>query len=156
MVTRSSQGLLAATAILALCLPFLAACSGAHVAPSFRAETRAPIQLSAAERESLRLGMRTYLESVHGIVEAFAEHKISAVPEKARRAGMSMVHDVPVSVAMKLPPDFVMLSVVTHQKFDALALSSAGISTKGEALGHLRDILANCTACHAMYRLAPE
>jgi hypothetical protein len=120
------------------------------------AESRTVVELSPDERESLRRGMRAYLESVHAIVTSLAEHRISAVSGAAGRVGMGMVDDVPPSLAVKLPVDFVILSVDTHQRFDALALAASQGATKGDVVQHLRDILTNCTSCHAMYRLAPQ
>ena len=105
------------------------------------------------------MGMRVYLESTRGIIEALADRKMSVVAENARKAGTGALHDVPLSVAAKLPPEFVLLSMDTHQKFDALSryADAAGrTGGKTEVLQHLRDILANCTACHATYRIWPE
>jgi hypothetical protein len=103
--------------------------------------------------------MRVYLESTRGIIEALADRKMSVVAENARKAGTGALHDVRLSVAAKLPPEFVLLSMDTHQKFDALSryADAAGrIGGKTEVLQHLSDILANCTACHATYRIRPE
>ncbi len=153
---RSLRDHLAATAMLGACLvlPVLTACYRPQVGTASVADVRAPVRLSAKEREHLSVGMRVYLECTQGIVEALAEHKMSVVAEIARKAGMGAVHDVPLSVVAKLPPEFVLLAVDTHQKFDALSLAAAG--NKREVLQHLRDILANCTACHALYRISPE
>ncbi len=67
---------------------------------------------------------------------------------------MSMVQELPVSLVTKLPPDFILMSLDTHQKFEALSRMESGDGTRNAALEDLRDILANCTACHAMYRLS--
>lgn len=100
--------------------------------------------------------MRTYLESVQAIVDALPENKMALVAASAKKSGMDAVHDVPISVATKLPPEFVLLSMDTHQKFDALSRVASETGRKGMVLNHLRDILANCTACHATYRISPE
>ncbi len=100
--------------------------------------------------------MRTYLESTQGIIEALAENKLSAVAENARKAGMGAVQDVPLWAALKLPPGFLMLGMDTHQKFDALSHVASGPGSRKEILQQLRDILANCTACHGTYRVSPE
>lgn len=149
---------LKATAVLAACLTVaaLAACERPVVGSASLSDTREPLALSAKEREHLRLGMRTYLESTQGIVDALAQRKTSLVAEQARKSGMGAVSDVSLTVAAKLPPQFILLSADTHQKFDDLSLAAARSGNKGEVLQHLRDILANCTACHAMYRISTE
>ncbi|KAB2917353.1 MAG: hypothetical protein F9K29_09830 [Hyphomicrobiaceae bacterium] len=100
--------------------------------------------------------MRTYLESVQAIVDALPKNKMAVASASARKSGMGAVNDVSVSTATKLPPEFILLSMDTHQKFDDLARAAAETGRKGVVLDHLRDILANCTACHATYRIAPE
>jgi hypothetical protein len=103
--------------------------------------------------------MRVYLESIQGIVEGLTDRKMLVVAESARKAGMGAVHDVPLSVAAKLPPEFVLLGMDTHQKFDALsrlADASGRTGSRAEILQHFRSILANCTACHATYRIGSE
>lgn len=155
---RCLRGHFTAAAVLAACLvlPILTACDRAHIRPASAADARTPVRLSTKEREQLRLGMRVYLESAQGIVEALAENKMPMVAENARKAGMDAVRNVPLWVAVKLPPEFVLLGMDTHQKFDALSLTAAQIGGKKEVLQQLRDILANCTACHAMYHLSPQ
>jgi len=108
------------------------------------------------EREHLRLGMRVWLENVEGITEALADNKMRVVAKTAKKSGMDMVDDAMIEIAMKLPPEFVALSLDTHQKFDALAVEAAEGGAKVGVLKHLGDILANCTACHATYRLSPQ
>ena len=74
----------------------------------------------------------------------------------AKKSGMGMVDEPEIAIAMKLPPEFVAISLDTHQKFDALAQEAAEGGTKVGALTHIGEILANCTACHATYRLSPQ
>lgn len=140
------------TFTLAVCLPLLAACGGAKIEAAPRADPRTPIQLSAEEDEHLRAGMRDYLESIQGIVGALPQNKMPVVASYAKRAGMGMVDDVPVSAVMKLPPGFAVLSIDTHQKFDALSRMAEEPANKNAILTQLRDILTNCTACHSTYR----
>jgi len=140
------------TFLLAACLPLLAACGGAKIEAAPRADPRMAVQLSADEDEHLRSGMRAYLESIQGIVGALARNKMADVASNAKRAGMGMVDDVPVSAVLKLPPAFVILSIDTHQKFDALSRLAEEPGSKSVVLAQLREILANCTACHSAYR----
>jgi hypothetical protein len=154
-MSGSPQGLLAKAAILTTCA-LLTACGGAQLESASRAAARTPIQLSASEREHLRLGMRVYLESVEGITDALADNKMLLVAKAAKKSGMGMVDEPEIAIAMKLPPEFVAISLDTHQKFDAMAQEAAEGGTKVGALTHIGEILANCTACHVTYRLSPQ
>ena len=151
-MSASPHGLLARPALLAMCLTLLTACSGGQLGS--RAAGREPIQLSPNEREHLRLGMRVYLESIEGITKALAENKLPLAAKSAKKSGMGMMEEEEIEIAMKLPPEFVALSLDTHQKFDALGLEAARGGTKIGALKQLDEILANCTACHATFRLS--
>jgi hypothetical protein len=143
--------------VLATCLVILSACGGVQQVGSLpNDEARAAVRLAAADREHLRRGMRGYLASVQGIVDALSESKLAAVSGNAKKAGMELLSGVPASVAVGLPPEFLMLSMDTHQKFDALSRLAAEGRSRTEVLTQMRDILANCTACHGKYRLAPE
>ena len=97
-----------------------------------------------------------YLESVEGITDALADNKMLLVAKAAKKSGMGMVDEPEIAIAMKLPPEFVAISLDTHQKFDAMAQEAAEGGTKVGALRHIGEILANCTACHATYRLSPQ
>jgi len=143
------------SALLAACLPLLAACGGANIEAPRRADARTPIRLSVVEDEQLRAGMRDYLESIKGIIAALPRNQMAIVASNAKRAGMSMVNDVPVSAVMNMPPGFVILSIDTHQKFDALSRLAEEPGSKSAVLTHLSELLANCTACHSTYRSAP-
>jgi len=140
--------------MLATCLMLLSGCGGTRGMTLPHPDRRTPVSLSAKERERLRLGMRIFLESVEGILEGAQQNRMAAVARSAERSGMGMVEDISFSDAMKLPPEFVILSMDTHQKFDALSREAAENLTKQGALDQLSAILANCTACHTTYRLA--
>lgn len=134
----------------------LGACGSGPGVSLSRSEERTAIRLSAGDREHLLRGMRTYLASVQGIIEALPQNKHAIVAESARKGGLEMLSGVPASVAVSLPPGFLMLSMDTHQKFDALARSASAGDAKVQLLTQLGDILANCSACHAQYRLLPN
>lgn len=146
----------AATALVALVSAGVVGCS--TVAPQTAAEPNlaTPIRLGATEREHLRAGMRTYLESVQEIVDGLATRKLERVAKAARKSGMAAVEGVPVTLIATLPPGFSLLSADTHAKFDALAEVAKPGADSRSLLGALHDILANCTACHASYRFAAE
>lgn len=126
----------------------------AATAPS--ADARAAVSLNADEREHLRAGMRRYLQSIQGIVQAVTENKVASAAGSAKAGGMAMLADVPLSIGFKVPPEFISLSMDTHRRFDDLARTAENPGTKAAVLSALNDILNNCTSCHAMYRLAPQ
>lgn len=141
-------------AVIMLATSFVLGACGNQLNSSLRgSEERVAIRLSVKESEHLRQGMQRYLASVQGIVEALHHNKRVAVSESAKNGGVGMLSGVPASVAVRLPPEFLMLSMDTHQKFDALSHSAAAGESKSQMLMQLGDILANCTACHAKYML---
>lgn len=150
---RIAPGLLVALASFSLAL--LTGCAAERLI-STSASAREPLHLSAAEREHMRSGMRAFLESVEGITKGLAENRNEAVATSARRSGWSMVDETATALALKLPPEFVAVSIDTHQKFDDLAAAASSGATKAKLLGDLGRILDNCTACHATYRLTPQ
>lgn len=113
---------------------------------------RARIELSAREREEIRAGMRAYLESIQGIVEGLARHKMGEVAKSAAKGGERMLADVSLQLVMKLPPDFVMISADTHRKLDELASVARETRTKLAVTEKLAEVLENCTSCHAQYK----
>ncbi|MFN3623892.1 MAG: hypothetical protein ACK4TP_07490 [Hyphomicrobium sp.] len=133
----------------------LAGCAGAQLVSSGHAPVQQPLHLSAHESEHMRAGMRAFLESIEGVTRGIAENKRSAIARSAKRSGWSMMDATATETALKLPPQFVAVSIDTHQKFDDLAASASSGAPKAKLLEDLGHILANCTSCHAMYRLAP-
>lgn len=141
--------------LLAMCPVLVMGGCGSQVDGSLPSrEERMLVRLSAQDREHMRQGMRNYLASVQGIIAALPQNKPAAVSESAKKGGMEMLSGVSASVVVHLPPGFLMLSMDTHQKFDALSRSAAAGDSKAAMLDQLGGILANCTACHAKYRLS--
>jgi hypothetical protein len=149
--------LTAPVAALVIFSAVLSGCTGSQeLSTRGRDDVRETIRLSAAERENFHRGMRQYLMSVQGIVEALAQGNRTQISKNAKKAGLDMLYAVSVADVVRLPPEFLMLSMDTHQKFDALSRSADAGEPKAETMAHLSGILANCTACHAKYRLSPN
>lgn len=123
--------------------------------PQSEGDPREAVALDAAEVEKLLAGMRTYLESIQGIVGALAENDVGRVPQIAGKSGARMLKDVSPVTGLKAPLGFTSMSFDTHDKFDRLADAARRGASRSEVLAALRDILANCVSCHAAYRLAP-
>lgn len=123
--------------------------------PAAPADTREAITLNAHERARMLEGMRAYLEALQGITAALAANDSKGVADYARRAGARMLETAPASVPLKSPIAFTAASLNTHEKFDVLAERAGNSASRGEVLGALAEIMANCTTCHATYRVVP-
>lgn len=138
--------------VLMVALAVAAAAAMVPVSVSGGSDAREKIPLSVKEREEIRAGMRAYLESVQGVVEGLARHRMAHVAGSAAKGGERMLADVSLQLVMKLPPEFVMMSADTHRKFDELATAARETGTKLAVTSKLGEVLANCTSCHAKYR----
>lgn len=118
-------------------------------------DARETIALSAAEAEDLRAGMRGYLESVQGIVEGLATAKPALVATQAQKSGAAMLDSKVIAAGLAMPAGFIAMSLATHRQFDDLARIASAGAPRLQLLAALNDILANCTSCHAAYRLRP-
>jgi len=154
-MTGARRSGMAAAAMLILCSALLSACGVPRYVPVSRPDTRTTISLSRREGEDLRRGMRIYLESIQGIVDGAGENDMARVAQSAEASGMGMVADVSPAIITKLPPQFIVLSIDTHHKFEQLSVEAVRNKTRGRTMERLRGILANCTTCHSAYRLAP-
>lgn len=142
---------MAAVAGLALSVG-LAVLPAALPARAEPAPPRERIELSAREREHMKAGMRAYLESVQGVVAGLALHDFKAVARAASKSGMGAIKNVSPTLAMSLPAQFTLMSVDTHERFDALAKDALAYRTNLAVQKRLDDVLSNCTGCHAMFR----
>ena len=97
--------------------------SGA-VAPS--SDGRQALLLEAGERDLVLAEMRGFLEAVQA---------------------------VPGSLVGKLPLSFKKLGLDTHKKFDMLALDADELEDPEHSLQQLSELMQNCVACHAAYRI---
>lgn len=131
-----------------------AGASGAR--PLQPSDDRTAVRLTAGERDFILHEMRGFLLSVQGIVSALAEGKPAVAAEHAKTSGMATTHDVPREMMRKMPAEWRTLGMDTHSRFDTLALEAASMGDSRQIMGQLSAILANCTGCHAAYRLVAE
>ncbi len=141
--------------ILALAVAMASAPTVAQHPPQAQGDPREAVALNPVETEQMLAGMRTYLETIQGIVTALAENATSGIPAIARKSGAKMLEEVAPTTGLKTPMGFSMMSFDTHDKFDKLADKAAKGASRSELLTDLRDIMGNCISCHATYRLAP-
>ncbi len=136
--------------VTAVCVPAFA-----QLPPQPKSDPREAITLSSTEATALLAGMRTYLESIQGIVASMAENDPARVPAFASQSGSKLLHNAAPLTGLKLPIGFTSMSMDTHDKFDKLGERAQRGSSRAEILKDLRDLMGNCISCHAAYRLAP-
>jgi hypothetical protein len=123
--------------------------------PVAKGDPREAVALAPGEVETLLSGMRTYLESIQGIVEVMAENKVARVSTIASKAGSKLLQTTSPMTGLKVPLGFTSMSFDTHDKFDKLAEKAERGASRTEILTDLSTIMSNCVSCHASYRLAP-
>ena len=155
-MTTATRRLLGACAIALLPLALGSGQGEARNRAAAAKDERTVIHLSAADRAHFRRGMRVYLESVEGIIDGMTKHKMALVAKAAQKSGMGMVKDVSLDTVIGLPPEFVLMSSDTHEKFDDLAKTARGGATKLQVMEKLGTILTACTSCHSAFRLTPQ
>lgn len=121
-------------------------------------DQRQPIVVTDDERAFILQEMRGLLESVGEILEASEASDRARVAAAGRRSGMNGPESehIPKTLGAKLPPEFKRLGLVTHRAFDQIALDADQFSDSKVTRRQLVEMMRNCTACHATWRLAGE
>ena len=131
------------------------AANGTHPStPS--SDERTLIQLNASERSAVLAEMRGFLHSTQQIVSAVAVSDMQLAADSARKSGRSAAEQMPSTLRSKLPPAFKKLGSDTHRRFDALALDAEQLGDETHTLSQLGELLGNCVACHAIFRIGAE
>jgi len=113
---------------------------------------RSAIQLEASERDIVLSEMRTFLDSVQGIIEGVSKNDMKSVADSAHKVGAGSQRGIPASLIGKLPLPFKKLGFDTHSKFDEIALDAEQFGDSEHTLAQLATLMQNCIACHATYR----
>lgn len=121
-------------------------------------DSRATIFLAEPESAFIRREMRGLLESIRDILEASQAGDHAQVAAAARRSGMNgpEATHIPKSLAPKLPPEFKKLGLETHRGFDQIAMDAEKMGAAELTLKQLTQLMGNCVACHATWRLTDE
>ncbi len=124
------------------------------------ADARALVVLGAAERDFVLGEMRNFLEVMRVISTAIADSDMKRVAAAARSVGMAPQRAesaIPGSllsrVAKQAPPAFMKLGFATHSAFDELAIHAEQFGDHDQLNRQLGEIMGQCVACHATYRL---
>ena len=122
-----------------------------EVAPS--SDGRQALLLEPAERDLVLAEMRGFLEAVQSITAAVGKKESAQIAVEARKVGAAAQQAVPGSLVGKLPLSFKKLGFDTHKKFDMLALDADELEDPEHSLEQLSELMQNCVACHAAYRI---
>ena len=117
---------------------------------------RTAILLAPGERDLVLSEMRGFLSAVQTITQASVEQDVGRAVAAARQVGMANQQAVPASLVAKLPLAFKRLGFDTHSRFDQLALNAEQFEDATAVLPELAELMQNCVACHAAYRIDPE
>jgi len=114
---------------------------------------RTAILLAPGERDLVLAEMRAFLQASQQILDAASRGAVDGIAESARSVGAAAQHGVPASLVGKLPAEFKMLGFDTHSQFDILAADAEQLGDPTHSLQQLADLMRNCVACHAAYRI---
>jgi len=139
--------------LLAVILAYLLVVPG-DTRPS--SDGRVAIVMSGSERDMVLGEMRAFLEAVQTVTQGVVDNDLKGMVAAARRVGGEAQHGAPASLVAKLPLEFKKLGFDTHARFDQLAQNATDLGDTADALTELAELLQNCTACHATYRIEVE
>ena len=115
-------------------------------------DKRISLGLTAAEKEDFLAEMRQMLNSIQGIMEGIGSNDRSLIIKRARYSGNRMARETPESVKKKTPAEFKQLGGPTHMKFEELAVRAED-DDMDELAALTGDLMKNCLACHAMFKV---
>ncbi len=116
-------------------------------------DNRKALILEDFEKDFLLAEMRGFLNSVHQIIDGIEKDNMEQILSAAKDSGFSDVANVPASLRGKLPMEMKKMGFSVHRAFDQMALDAEQLGDKEHTLSQLNEILATCTACHALYRV---
>ncbi len=125
-------------------------------------DSRAAINMSEAQRQDLRTQMRAHLEAVQAILAALADSNWDAIgtaaasfgPGPGRGMGQGQGHQGPMhSFRSALPDGWFNYARPMHQAMRAIADEATSEKRSSEVIAELARATAQCTACHASFRI---
>jgi len=116
-------------------------------------DNRLSLQLTDSERNLVLSEMRQFLVAVQQITTGISNDDMNTIAKNARIVGMGAQRSVPTTLMGKIPMEFKKLGRDTHLKFDALALDADELGDKEHTLEQLSELMKNCVACHAVYKI---
>jgi mono/diheme cytochrome c family protein len=123
---------------------------------SSNTDPRKAIKLNNIEQNMVLEEMRGFLNSTQKIVAALADDDMSAVVAAAKESGRASQEQMPAETRNKLPEAFKKLGFDTHTKFDQLAMDADDMEDSQQTLVQLSELMQNCIACHATFRIEKQ
>jgi len=117
---------------------------------------RMAIKLNENEKNLVLEEMRAFLTSTQQIVASINNKDLKQAGKSARAVGRAAQDAVPGTLMGKLPMEFKKLGVDTHNKFDVMAMDAEQLEDGDHSMNQLAELLQNCVACHASYRIELE
>lgn len=144
---------LAAVTVLPGCGPLEPANDAVTEAAPVASDAREPLHLNAHERALVLAEMRQMLESTEGVVTGLAANELQAIQQAAARSGTRAPGTVDQAMHASLPESFLRLGMAAHGGFDDIARMAEEGAGRDAMTARLGEILRQCTACHATYRV---
>jgi len=120
-------------------------------------DNRTPVALTPTEKAYVLGQMRLFVESIDTIVAGLADGNSSEAEETAAARGSIRNQSDPAfpkTLGAKLPPEWKQFGGNTRKGFDTLAKEISGSGDIKVPLKHLGELMQNCAACHASYRIS--
>jgi hypothetical protein len=114
---------------------------------------RVAIILAPAERALVLREMRDFIAGLQLISDALSRDDMKGIAKAAHAMGIAKVHDAPVAMMAKLPIEFKLLAFSVYCGFDTIAMDADGTGTPKHSLVQLSQVLQQCVACRAAYRI---
>ena len=124
----------------------------AHAQP----DGRQALQLTAAEADYVRAGMREHLVDVQALLASLANHDLGSAERAARSAGTRALDSDPTrppALGAKLPAAWKSMLQARMRGFDQVAQDIASKADTPHTLSDMSTAMATCVACHATFKL---
>lgn len=126
--------------------------------PEVVADARAAVPLSPGQSSALRSDMRRQLEALQVALAGLADQDWTRVIEATTPAAAAPHGDGTQGsdYRRRLPPSWFRLSKPMHQNLQLAAEEAGGEKRVHVIAGHLANATAQCTACHASFRISEK
>ena len=113
---------------------------------------RISLNLTEAEKAEFLTEMQQMLGSIQGVIQGIADDDTDKIIKAAQASGNQMAIATPDSVRAKLDDQFRSIGGPTHMMFEELVIR-AETDPADELLRFTANIMNNCMACHAKYKV---
>ena len=124
----------------------------AHAQPDARQE----LQLTAAEADYVRAGMREHVVDIQALLAGLANHDLEGAARAAHSAGTRALDGDPTrpsTLGPKLPAAWKAMLQSRMRGFDQVSQDIGSRAETTRTLSDLSTAMATCVACHATFKL---